>query len=89
MPGISMFYVWIIMMYYFDNRQHHTPHIHVKFGEFEAVYGIYEGNLLEGELPRTKHKLVMAWIEIHKEELIANWELAVNGTEIFRIEPLK
>jgi hypothetical protein len=29
------------------------------------------------------------WIEIHKEELLANWELAINGQEVFKIEPLK
>jgi hypothetical protein len=34
-------------------------------------------------------KLVQAWIEIHKEELLANWELALNGQEAFKIEPLK
>jgi hypothetical protein len=34
-------------------------------------------------------KLVEAWIEIHKEDLLANWELAVNGQEVFKIEPLK
>jgi len=34
-------------------------------------------------------KLVQAWIEIHKEELLANWELAINGQEVFKIEPLK
>jgi hypothetical protein len=33
--------------------------------------------------------LVQAWIEIHKEELLANWELAINGQELFKIEPLK
>ncbi len=32
---------------------------------------------------------IQAWIEIHKDELIADWELAVNGQEIFKIDPLK
>lgn len=34
-------------------------------------------------------KLVQAWIEIHREELIADWELASNGEAIFKIDPLK
>jgi hypothetical protein len=34
-------------------------------------------------------KLVQAWIEIHKEELLANRELALKGQEVFKIEPLK
>lgn len=55
----------------------------------EAVIGIPEGNILEGSLPANKLKLVDAWIEIHKEELLANWELAVKGEQVFKIEPLK
>jgi len=34
-------------------------------------------------------KLVQAWMEIHQEELVANWELAVNGQAVFKIEPLR
>jgi hypothetical protein len=34
-------------------------------------------------------KLVQAWIEIHQEELMKDWHLAVNGQAIFRIEPLR
>ena len=44
---------------------------------------------MEGSIPNIKMKLVEAWIEIHKEDLLANWELAVNGKEVFKIEPLK
>lgn len=34
-------------------------------------------------------KLVQAWVEIHRDELMADWELAVDGQDIFKIEPLK
>lgn len=37
MPVISMFYGIIISMYFFDNKQHHLPHIHVKYQDDEAV----------------------------------------------------
>lgn len=53
----------------------------------EAVYTIPEGNLLEGLLPSNKGKLIEAWIEIHKEDLMANWQLAVTGNKIFMIDP--
>lgn len=89
MPVISMFYGLIIAMYYLDTKQHKLPHIHVKYGELEAVYQIPDGNVLEGSLPSNKHKLVEAWIEIHKEDLMANWQLAVTGNKIFTIDPLK
>jgi len=89
MAVISMFYGIIISMYYLDNKKHHLPHIHVKYQHQEAVIGIPEGKLIEGELPPNKMKLVAAWIEIHKDELMADWELAINGENIFKIEPLK
>ena len=84
-----MFYGIIISMYYFDNRQHKLPHIHVKYQDQEAIFSIPDGELIDGELKSNKSKLVQAWIEIHKEELMADWELAVNGQEIFKIDPLK
>ncbi len=45
--------------------------------------------MIEGVLSKKKRKLVEAWIEIHQEDLIANWSLAVVGEKIFPIEPLK
>lgn len=76
-------------MYYFDNQQHHVPHIHAEYGDSRAVFDINDGEILAGELPKNKRKLVEAWIEIHREDLMANWRLAVTGQEIFRIDPLK
>ena len=89
MPVISMFYGVIIMMYYFDNQKHQRPHIHVKYQDDEAVISIPEGELLEGKLQRSKFKIVQAWVEIHQDELMANWELAVSGQQIFKIVPLR
>ena len=60
-----------------------------RYNEFEAVYEIPNGSLLEGMLPSNKEKLVQAWIEIHQEELMANWLLASTGNKIFAIDPLK
>jgi hypothetical protein len=89
MPVISMFYGVIVLMYYFDNRQHQLPHIHVQYSGEEAVISIPDGNVIEGSIRANKLKLVQAWIEIHREDLMANWELAVNGQQVFRIEPLR
>ena len=84
-----MFYGVIVLMYYFDNRKHQMPHIHLKYGEEEAVVSIPDGSILEGSIRANKMKLAQAWIEIHQEELIANWGLAVNGQQVFKIEPLR
>jgi hypothetical protein len=89
MAILSMFYGIIISMYFFDNQQHKLPHIHVKFQDQEAVFSIPDGEIISGDFRPNKARLVQAWIEIHRDELIADWELAVNGQEIFKIEPLK
>jgi hypothetical protein len=34
-------------------------------------------------------KLLLAWIEIHADELMANWQLAVTGNKLYNIDPLK
>ena len=86
MPVISMFYGVIVRMYYFDNQKHQSPHIHVTYQDDE---GIPNGDILEGKLQKSKLKLVQAWIEIHQEELMANWQLAVNGQQVFKINPLQ
>lgn len=54
-----------------------------------AVLEIPNGKLLEGSIKANKLKLVEAWIEIHKDELMADWELASKGESVFKIEPLK
>ena len=84
-----MFYGIIIYLYFVDNRQHHVPHIHVKYQEHEAVVSIPDGKLLEGDLPNPKMKLLQAWIELHRDELVADWELAVTGQQPYKIEPLR
>jgi hypothetical protein len=33
-------------------------------------------------------KLVQAWIEIHRDDLMADWRMAVEGQQPFKIEPL-
>lgn len=67
MPVISMFYGLIVAMYYLDTKQHKLPHIHVKYGEKEAVYQIPEGELLEGSLPGNKEKLIKAGLKYTKK----------------------
>ena len=89
MAIISMFYGIVVSMYYIDNKKHHLPHIHVKYQGQESVLSIPDGDLLEGELKTNKMKLVQAWIEIHKEDLMADWDLAINGENVFKIDPLK
>ena len=59
-------------MFYRDNRQHHMPHIHVRYQNSEADHGIPEGELSAGEIPRKQLKMVQGWIAIHSEELMVD-----------------
>ena len=88
MPTISMFYGVLIRMFFRDSEKHHAPHIHAEYQGKVAVYAIADGAVLAGELPAAKHKLVVAWIEIHRDDLLADWELAVNGSKPFQIKGL-
>lgn len=58
MPTISMFYGIIIYLYFFDDERHKLPHIHARYQGNEASFSIVDGELLAGELPKAKTKLV-------------------------------
>lgn len=88
MPTISMFYGILIRIFFRDIERHHLPHIHAEYQGEVGVYAIRDGALLAGRLPPKKHKLVVAWMAIHQEDLLVNWELAVNGRKPFRIRGL-
>ncbi|MGN0351576.1 MAG: DUF4160 domain-containing protein [Roseburia sp.] len=87
MPLISSFYGILIKMYFNDDEQHHTPHLHAFYAEYSASVDFY-GNILAGSLPSGKLKLVLAWIEIHQEELHALWNLMQTEATYFRIKGL-
>jgi hypothetical protein len=88
MPAISMFFGIVIRMNWKDKGQHKKPHYHAYYGDFEAVFGL-DGEIIAGNFPRKQTALVKAWTLLHEDELMANWKLAENGEETFRVEPLR
>jgi hypothetical protein len=89
MPTISMFYGVIVMMFYKDNKQHNLAHIHIRYQDSKAVVNILNGEILDGAFPPKQLKLVQAWVEIHQDELLADWNLAIAGEQPYKIEPLR
>jgi hypothetical protein len=83
-----MFYGILIKMFFYDTDKHNLPHIHAEYQGQVAVYSIKDGSVLAGELPPKKHKLVVALIDIHLEESLADWELVANGKQPFPIRGL-
>lgn len=88
MPIISTFYGIIIRMYFNDNEQHHKPHFHASYSGEKAFFDL-DGNLLAGSFPNKQSKLVIAWAEIHREELTALWEVMQSDEEYFKIRGLE
>ncbi|MDR2231743.1 MAG: DUF4160 domain-containing protein [Tannerella sp.] len=86
MPYISTFFGLLIQMY-FD--EHNPPHIHVRFQNDKAIFNIQNGDMTHGNLSNRNRRLVQAWIELHRDELILNWELCRNDEQPFKIEPLR
>ena len=88
MPTISMFYGIIIRMYC-AHEEYAPAHFHAFYGEYKAVIEINTCEIIDGELPRKQLRLVLAWAELHQEELRADWQLAMDSELPFKIEPLK
>ncbi len=84
MPEISRFYGIVIRMFYKD---HNPPHFHADYQEYEATIEI-ESGIIKGEMPRRALKLIFDWLDLHKEELLRNWELAQKQEVLFKIDPL-
>ena len=76
MPILSMFYGIVVRMYFFDDKQHHLPHVHAEYSGEEAVFAITTGDVITGELPSSKTRLVQAWIEIPRR---THGRLAIGG----------
>jgi len=68
--------------------EHNPPHFHVEYAEYKAVIEIQKSNIIKGSIPGKQLKLILAWCEIHKDELMQNWELAKGGHPLNRINPL-
>jgi hypothetical protein len=87
-PTLSLFYGIIVRMYQEKSGRHHKPHIHAEYAGEEVAIGL-DGEVLEGSIPVTKMKLLEAWMEIHREDLAADWNLIAAGDQYFKIDPLK
>ena len=85
MPRISAFYGIVVGMFY---RDHPPPHFHARYGDVEAKFDISTLQPIEGSLPPRATRLVREWAELHRAELAADWELAVQRLPLNPIEPL-
>lgn len=87
MPELSRFYGIIITMYFNDTQQHHKPHVHAFYGDYEAVIGI-DGELLAGSIPSKQFRMINGWMAVHEAELYEAWNNAVQSKHFDKIKPL-
>lgn len=88
MLELSRFEGMVIYLLFKDTQQHHKPHVHVYYGEYEAAVAL-DGEVLAGSLPSRQYKMVSGWLALHEEEAYKAWNLAVQGIHFEKIEPLK
>lgn len=88
MPELSRFMGIVIQMLFKDTQQHHKPHIHAYYGDYEASIGI-DGELLAGSMPVKQLKMIQGWLAFHEEEAYAAWNNAVQGIQFEKIDPLR
>ena len=89
MPTISMFYGIIISMFFEIREKTDLLYIYERYQGYKAFIAIDDSRLLAGSLPTKQLRMVQVWVDLHREELLANWDLAKEGIELFRIDPLK
>ncbi len=85
MPGISRFLGIVIRMYI---REHYPAHFHAEYGEYEITVDIETG-VVTGKFPRRALNAVLDWYVLHQEELMSNWEAAMNRKRLSKIQPLE
>lgn len=86
MPEISRFFGIIIAMFFDD---HNPPHFHARYGNYSVVVRIDDFAVMEGYLPPRALGLVMEWADIHKKELLLDWELAKEKRPLLPIDPIE
>ncbi|MDZ7615465.1 MAG: DUF4160 domain-containing protein [Patescibacteria group bacterium] len=85
MPEICRFLGIVIYMLYDDHR---PPHFHAEYGEYKVTVEISTG-VVEGRFPRRALKALLEWYELHRDELLADWQLAEQHRPLVRIPPLE
>lgn len=85
MPEIASFLGIKITMYYDD---HNPPHFHAEYAGSNALVDIENGYVIRGYLPNRQLKFVLAWAELHKEDLMKNWDRAEANQPLEPIAPL-
>lgn len=79
MPTICRFRGIAISMFFDEGVHMSRPHFHAWYGGARASFDALDLTRLAGELPPQIERMIREWGRAHREELLANWELAREG----------
>jgi hypothetical protein len=85
-PEISRFFGIVIRMNFND---HPPPHFHARYGKDNVAIEIATLSVIAGNMAPRAMGLVMEWAAMHREQLVADWELTRDGKLPMAIEPLR
>ena len=85
MPEVCRFLGIVV---YLNINEHNPPHFHAKYGDFQVSIDIETG-IIKWEFPKRALRLLLEWYDMHKDELMQNWDNLQNGEQIAKIAPLE
>jgi hypothetical protein len=89
LPEISRFFGIVVRMFVEAGAPHHRPHFHAYYKGGVGVFAVDDIEIIGGSLPARQARLVTAWAEIHRTELLENWEALQAGRHPAKIDPLR
>lgn len=85
MPTVSEFFGIRIMIRFGD---HNPPHFHAYYQQDKVLVEIRDGKI-KGYMSERALRLILEWLDLHRDELMVAWQMASVGMEPEPIEPLK
>ena len=85
MPELSRFLGIVVGMF---PREHAPPHFHAVYAEYQITVDI-QGGVVHGNFPKRALRLVLEWLDLHKDELLEDWTLIQSGQPAKKIAPLE
>ena len=84
MPEISRFYGIVVFI---NHKDHDPPHFHARYQDQEVILEIQSG-VVQGKMTKRALRMLFEWSEIHRQELLDNWQLAKERKALKPIPPL-
>jgi hypothetical protein len=85
MPEISRFFGIVIYIFY---DEHNPPHFHAEYGKYSISVEIRSG-IVKGRFPKKQLRVVLDWYDLHKKELMEDWQLATKDQPLKKIKPFE